>query len=237
LKTFASLRVHGTTTVSCITAQNPNRVTAVQPSPSAMVRAQIAAVFDELPPAAVKTGMLYSAAIVRVVADWFGQGNRPPLVVDPVMKATSRSPLLKSSALRALTDELLPLATLVTPNLDETKVLAGLKRVGSIDDMRKAARQINSRFGCAVLVKGGHLRGAKQAIDIYFDGQTEALLSAPFVRGISTHGTGCTYSAAITAYLALGNGLFRSVQLGKDYVTQAIATSYQIGRHTALNCF
>ena len=234
LKTFAALGVHGTSAITCLTAQNPVAVLAIEPCPPAMVRAQLQAIFDELPPAAVKTGMLYSPAIVRAVVEWFTTPGRPPLLVDPVLMATSGASLAKSSAVKALAP-LLRLATLVTPNLDEAGVLLGGNQLGSVEDMRYAARHIHSQFGCAVLVKGGHLRGFKQAIDILYDGREEFLLEAPYIRGVSTHGTGCTYSAAITAYLALGMPLVRSVTLAKDYITRAIAGSYAMGRHQSLN--
>lgn len=237
LKTFASLGVHGTSAITCLTAQNPAGVSGIQACRPAMVRAQVDAVFKELPPAAVKTGMLYSLGITRAVVETFAARQHPPLVVDPVMVATSGAMLLKSSVVRVLTKELLPLATLATPNLDETSVLLGGTALSSVEDMRSAARRIHDEFGCAVLVKGGHLRGMKEAVDVFYDGRTELLLSAPFIRGVSTHGTGCTYSAAITAYLALGYSLVQSVERAKEYISGAVAGSYRIGRHHALNSF
>jgi hydroxymethylpyrimidine/phosphomethylpyrimidine kinase len=237
LKTFTSLGVHGTTAITCLTAQSPAKVSKVRPCSPALVRAQIEGVFEELRPQAVKTGMLYSAEIVRAVVDWYRSGRRPPLVVDPVMMAGSGAALVKNSRRGRWLDDLLPLASLVTPNLDETGVLLALDGPRSVEEMRQAARQIHARFGCAALVKGGHLRGVRQAIDIFYDGKTELLLHAPFARGVSTHGTGCTYSAAVTAYLARGRGLARSVELAKEYVTQAIFQSYTVGRHRALNSF
>ena len=237
LKTFASLGVHGATAITCLTAQNPVEVRGVQPCRPEMVRAQIEAVFEELPPAAVKTGMLYSTAIRRVVTDWFGTGKRPPLVVDPVMIASSGAALVKNAARPIHLECLLALALLVTPNLDETGALLGIEPPRSVEQMRQAARRIQERFGCAALVKGGHLRQVRQAVDIFYDGETELLLEAPFVRGVSTHGTGCTYSAAITAYLAWGESLTRSVELAKEFITQAVAHSYRAGRHDTLNIF
>jgi len=141
--------------------------------------------------------------------------------------------LLKPSAIRALQSELLPLATLVTPNLDEAEVLTGV-RPASPEDLREAAKLIHRCHGCAVLVKGGHLRGLKEAIDVFWDGHTELLLAAPFIRGISTHGTGCSYSAAIAAQVALGHALPAAVRKAKDYVTGAIANSRPVGRHWTL---
>lgn len=238
LKTFAALGMHGTSAITCLTAQNPKSVSAIQAAKPAIVRAQIEAVFAELRPAAVKTGMLFDTAIIREVADFFGtlRGLKPPLIVDPVMVATSGARLLKPAALRAMQDEMLPLATLVTPNLDEAEILVGAK-LKSVGDLRAAARTIHQRFHCAVLVKGGHLRGVPEAVDIFHDGETELLLSAPFVRGVSTHGTGCTYSAAIAAYCALGHDLPRAVQLAKDFITRAIAGNVRAGKHSVLNPF
>jgi len=132
-----------------------------------------------------------------------------------------------------LREKLLPLTSLVTPNLDEAEILAEQK-IRSPEQMRAAARRIHSRFGCAVLLKGGHLKNSSVAIDVFFDGETELLLSAPFVRGVSTHGTGCTYSAAICAALALGHSLPHAVEIGKNFISTAIAGSYRIGKHFAL---
>lgn len=236
LKTFAALGVHGTSAITCLTAQNPRRVLSVEPCSPRMLRRQIEAVFEELPPRAVKTGMLFSAENAGIVADFFEAGTgrkRIPLVVDPVMVSTSGSRLLKPEAEKILCEKLLPLATLVTPNLDEIQILAG-EKVREPEELRSAARLVHARFGCAVLAKGGHLRNCREAVDVFFDGETELLLSAPFVRGISTHGTGCTYSAAITAALALGNTLPQAAETGKRFVTGAIEKSYRIGRHFAL---
>jgi len=233
LKTFAALGVHGTSVITCLTAQNPKGVLGVQAATPAMVRQQLEAVFAELPPAAGKTGMLYSAEIIRVVVEFFSRKNRPPLIVDPVMVATSGACLLKPSAVKAVCDKLLPLATLVTPNLDEAELLLGMK-ICDEEGLRAAARQFVERFGCAALVKGGHLRGTREAVDIFNDGKTELLLAAPFVRGVSTHGTGCTYSAAIVAHCAKGLALADAVQEAKDFITRAIAESRRIGRHFVL---
>ena len=237
LKTFAALGVHGTSAIACLTAQNPKRVLAVEPCSPKMLRQQIEAVFEELNPAAVKTGMLFSAENIRVVANFFRNSKLKTknlkLVVDPVMVSTSGARLLQPAAEKILREKLLPLAALVTPNLDETEILAGQK-ISSPEDLRSAARTIHSRYGCAVLVKGGHLKNSLMAIDVFFDGETELLLSAPFVKGVSTHGTGCTYSAAICAALALGHGLPHAVEIGKNFITAAIADSYRIGKFFAL---
>ena len=251
LKTFAALGVHGASAIACLTAQNPRRVLGVEPASPKMLRQQIQAVLEELRPAAVKAGMLFSAENVRVVAKFLvGRGYRradsrgrsphqsqmPPLIIDPVMVSTSGARLLQPTAIKILKEKLLPLATLATPNLDEAEILTG-RRPASVEEMREAAREIQLRFGCAALVKGGHLKNAREAIDIFFDGKTELLLSAPFIKGVRTHGTGCTYSAAICAALALGNDLPESVRIGKDFVTKAISRSYRIGRHFAFGHF
>ncbi len=234
LKTFAALGVHGTTAITCVTAQNPRGVTGIQPVRADMVQQQIEALFAELKPDAVKIGMLFSTAIIRTVAEFFASGPRPPLVVDPVMVATSRAVLLKPSAIRALKERLLPLATLVTPNLDEAELLVG-RKLHSLADVRDAARDIHARFGCAALVKGGHLRSERDAVDIFCDGHALTELRARRVRGVSTHGTGCTYSAAIAAGLARGQTLPRAVEAAKNFITLAIRHSYSAAGHCVLN--
>jgi len=236
LKTFAALSVHGTSAITCLTAQNPRRVLAVESCSPEMLRQQIEAVFEELPPRAVKTGMLFSAENIKVVAGFFGSRvarRRVPLVVDPVMVATSGARLLLPSAEKILTEKLLPLATLIAPNLDEVEALLG-RQPGSAEEMRAAARELHRRFGGAALIKGGHLRHSREAVDFFFDGRTELRLIAPFIRGVSTHGTGCTYSAAICAALALGHNLPRAVAIGKKFVTAAIAESYHVGKYSSL---
>jgi len=167
-----------------------------------------------------------------------GRGRKfpPPLIVDPILVSTSGAKLLEPKAIAKLKEQLLPLATLVTPNLSEAEILSGQK-ISSIEGMREVAKKIHSQFGCAVLIKGGHLKNMDEAADIFFDGKTELLLSAPFVKGVRTHGTGCVYSAAVCAALALGNDLPHAVQIGKRFVTKAISESYKIGNHFALGNF
>ena len=233
LKTFAALGVHGVTVLTCITAQNPRRVLEIQPCRARMVRSQLAAVFEELAPAAAKTGMLYSTSIIESVAEWLRK-NDVPLVVDPVIVSTSGTRLLAPAAFDALCRHLLPLATLITPNLNEAELLCGV-RPKSAEDLRVAAKQLYRRFGAAVLVKGGHLRGLREAVDIFYDGRQELLLSAPFVPGVRTHGTGCTYSAAVAGYLAAGLPLAESVTKAKQFITQAIAQGQWVHGHYVLD--
>jgi len=234
LKTFAGLNVHGTSVITCVTAQNPKRIVAVQACTANLVGKQLQALFAEFRPRAIKTGMLYTAEIVQTVARFLRRhGKGISLVVDPVAVATSGRSLLKTEAAEALQRELLPLATLMTPNLPETETIVG-NRIREPEEMRRAARLLRERFGCAVLVKGGHLKGAREAVDIFYDGRDELMLSAPFMNGLTLHGTGCTYSAAITAFLARGCSLAEAVTRGKDYITRAIAVSRRVGSHAAL---
>lgn len=232
LKTFAAVGVHGVSAVTCLTAQNPDGVLGVEAVSARMVGLQLRAISEGFAPAAAKTGMLYSAGLIEEVACWLEGPTRPALVVDPVMIATSGARLLKPRAVRAMRERLLPLAVLATPNLDEATVLTGIE-IREPEDLRRAARELRDRYGCAALIKGGHLRGV-EALDVFWDGREELLLSARRVEGVSSHGTGCTYSAAITAYLALGCGLARSVCLAKEYITRAIGDSVRVGRHAVL---
>jgi hydroxymethylpyrimidine/phosphomethylpyrimidine kinase len=222
LKAFSALGVHGTTAITCVTAQNPQGVRGIQACTPLIVEQQIQAVLEAFKPTAAKTGMLFSTPIIRAVVKALSTSPRLPLVVDPVMVATSGARLLKPAAVNALCRELLPLATVVTPNLQEAEMLCGT-RLHSPEDLRYAARELHRRFHCAALVKGGHLHGMKEAIDIFYDGKQELLLASPFIRGVSTHGTGCTYSAAIAGCLALGMSLPKAVQEAKLLITRAIA--------------
>jgi hydroxymethylpyrimidine kinase/phosphomethylpyrimidine kinase len=236
LKTFAALGVHGISAIACLTAQNPKRVLAVEPCPPKMLRRQLEALFHELPPAAIKTGMLFSPENIREVAKFLGGKSsraRAPLVVDPVLVSTSGVKLLQPRALGVLMEHLLPLAALVTPNLSEAEILCGQK-ISSLSEMAVAAQKIHFRFGCAVLVKGGHLRDSRQATDIFFDGKNEIILCAPLVKNIRTHGTGCVYSAAICAALAQRKSLREAVKVGKRFITRAILKSYRAGNHFVL---
>jgi hydroxymethylpyrimidine/phosphomethylpyrimidine kinase len=234
LKAFAALKVHGLSVITAVTAQSPLRVRGIESCSAKILRQQMEAVFEDFRPMAVKTGMLFLASTIRLIAPFFGGKNSPPLVVDPVMVSTSGKVLLPKNALKALCDELLPRATLVTPNVHEAEILAG-KSISSLADLRTAAKQLHARFGCAVLVKGGHLSSSEKAVDAFFDGKMELLLSAARVRWIKTHGTGCTYSAAITAGLAHGLSLIESVRKAKRYVTRAIAQRHKAGEWDVLS--
>jgi hydroxymethylpyrimidine/phosphomethylpyrimidine kinase len=224
LKSFSFLKVHGTSAITCVTAQNPKTVSRLEPCSPRMVRAQMEAVADAFSLSAAKTGMLYSAAIVREVAAFFRQAPSVPLVVDPVIVSTSGRRLLQTAGVTMLQRALLPLATLVTPNISEAEILTG-KKIATLEELRAAARAIQRMFGCAALVKGGHLSGTSEAVDFLCTGKGEWMFSAPRVKVKGLHGTGCTYSAAIAAWLARGRSLEQSVKLAKDHITGTIFAS------------
>jgi len=239
LKTFAALGVHGASAITCLTAQNPKRVLGIETVSPKMLRQQLEAVFEELNPRAVKIGMLFSAKNISIVANFFRTPNSElrtlKLIVDPVLISTSGTKLLEPNTLNIFCEKLLPLATLVTPNLFEAEILSGQK-ITSLEEMSDAAEKIHSRFGCAVLVKGGHLKSkvqgpkSKVAADLFFDGKTELLLTAPFLKGIRTHGTGCTLATAIACGLAEGLSLPLVVGRARAFVQTAIATAPGFGR-------
>lgn len=233
LKTFAAVGVHGASAITCVTSQNPKEVRSIQSIRPRIVRDQIEAVVEVLHPKAIKTGMLFSAPIINAVAQSV-PGNAI-LIVDPVMVSTSGAKLLKLNAVRAL-KKLLACARLVTPNLPEAELLLQ-RKIHAPEDLRQAARDFHHQFGCAALLKGGHLPGSRTAIDFFYDGANELMLEADFVRGISTHGTGCTYSAAIAGYCALGMDLPDAVISAKEFISQAIAQSYKTAGEFALNPF
>jgi hydroxymethylpyrimidine/phosphomethylpyrimidine kinase len=228
LKAFAAMGVFGTSVVTSVTAQNTSGVVRIHDVPVAVIRSQIRALFDDFEIASVKTGMLSSPEIVRCVAQELGRVGARPLVVDPVMRAASRSRLMRAGAVRELTTRLLPLATIVTPNLHEAAVLADM-RVETIAEIREAARRI-LHFGCRwVLIKGGHASG-DEAIDLLFDGTEAIELRAPRIATRNVHGTGCTLASAIAARLALGEEVPRAAQNAKAFITEAIRHGIDVGR-------
>jgi hydroxymethylpyrimidine/phosphomethylpyrimidine kinase len=196
-----------------------------------MVRDQIRAVLSELAPAAIKTGMLHSVEIIEAVVDAL-KSTGAPLIVDPVMVSTSGAELLQPEAAAVLRENLFPRAELITPNLSELEFLLHAK-IKTPEELRSAARAFYAQYRIPVLAKGGHLRG-REAIDFFFDGQNELMLSALRISGVSTHGTGCTYSAAITAFRARGFALVKSVIAAKNFISQAIKRGYRCGRHFVL---
>ncbi|MEO6526705.1 MAG: bifunctional hydroxymethylpyrimidine kinase/phosphomethylpyrimidine kinase [Gemmatimonadaceae bacterium] len=237
LKTFARYGVFGTSVITAITAQNTTGVHAWERVSPALVRAQIDAVADDLRPAVIKSGMLGDGEVVRAVAGGIVQHGLRPYVLDPVMAATSGDPLLTPETIAAIVAELMPLAALVTPNLDEVALLLG-EPVTDVAGMERAARRLVADFGAqAALVKGGHLQG-DDLVDVFYDGRDLRRFAHARIITTSTHGTGCTLSAAIVASLALHRSLAASVEDGLAYVRRAIASAPGLGAgHGPLNHF
>jgi hydroxymethylpyrimidine/phosphomethylpyrimidine kinase len=234
LKTFTAMGVFGTSAITCITAQNPDAVTGIEAVSPKLITAQIKAVTDGFPVGATKTGMLFSAATIHAVARIVKRVECGPLIVDPVMVATSGARLLKPEAMEALFREILPLATVITPNLNEAEILAGC-RITSLKELQKAALIISKRFGTACLAKGGHLTGGN-VVDVLCLDNELTLYTVPRVRlKGTTHGTGCTFSAALTAALAMGEALHEAVAIAKQFVTCALQQARPAGRHFPLN--
>ena len=233
LKTISSLNCHGLTAITCIVAEAPGEVRSIQAVRPKIVRDQLEVLFANYPIAAIKTGMLYSPQIIRVVAEVLdGVEKLPPLVVDPVMVASSGDPLLKAGAIAAYRRHLFPLATLITPNLDELALLTNSTPT-SLDSMRDAGKKLTASTGTSVLLKGGHLRGASALDLLLMPDWEEWEYGAPFIKRLprgSTHGTGCTYSAATASGLAKGLRLHEAVAEAKEFITRAIAGSLQWGR-------
>lgn len=227
LKAIAAMGGWGATAVTCLTAQNPAGVRSVQPADSDVLADQIDAVCDGFEVRAVKTGMMYSGELIRVVVDRLRFHRAGPLVVDPVMVATSGAKLLQDSAIGILRDQLLPMAAVVTPNLHEAEILAGFS-VPDIAAMRAAAEAIYRLGPANVLIKGGHLDD--DAIDVLFDGADHHEFRAPRVAATTaTHGTGCTLASAIAAGLALGRALPDAVAEAKHLLTAALERSCSLG--------
>jgi hydroxymethylpyrimidine/phosphomethylpyrimidine kinase len=237
LKAFHANGAFGMSVITSITAQNSREVRQAFDLPTDLIVAQINAIFDDFEVAAVKTGMLSSSAIVQAVSEQLARRQVANLVVDPVMISKSGFALLKPDALESVKDRLLPLATLVTPNIHEARLLADME-IETVDQAKEAARKIFDYGPRAVLVKGGHLEDHPQALDILFDGGEETLFAGERIDTQNTHGTGCTYSAAIAAGLANGKLLKEAVGSAKIYVTEAIRYSLSIGHgHGPTNHF
>lgn len=226
LKTFAALGVYGTSAITAITAQNTVSVTAVLALTPRLVAAQIDAVIGDIGSHALKTGMLANAAIIDIVSQKIREHRLKNIVVDPVMVATSGDLLIKKNAVATLRKRLLPLATIVTPNIPEAEELTGMK-LRSANDIEKTAQMIVEMGASCVVIKGGHRSGP--AADLFYDGKRFTVLKAPRIRTKNTHGTGCTFSAAIAAYLARGEKLDHAVALAKQFITLALRRSFAIG--------
>lgn len=229
LKAMMALGVYGASVLTTITAQNTHSVTAVHELPPAFITAQLDAVASDLQVGATKTGMLGSQSVIEAVVDGVKRHDLGPLVVDPVMISTSGATLLPADALTSLKRDLLPLATLVTPNSLEAARLAR-RPVSTLQEARTAALAIAELGGAAVLIKGGHLDPTgERAIDLLWDGQTFTTFSQPRLDVRHTHGTGCTYGSAIAARLAHGDELVTAIATARAYLQGAIAHGLDIG--------
>ncbi len=237
LKTFTAFQVFGMSALTSITAQSTDSVSGIYDLPPEFVKLQIDAVLGDIGADAAKTGMLSNEGIISAVAEKIIEYRIEKLVVDPVMRTKSGDMLLKRGAERALTRELLPLAFIVTPNLPEAEVLSGIE-VSSTADIRESAKRIKSLGPRYVLLKGGHLEKTSESIDLLYDGEDFYNFSSPRIETINTHGTGCTYSAAICAGLANGLSAMEAIREAKNYVTGAIRKSFNLGKgHGPLNHF
>ncbi|MBN1556634.1 MAG: bifunctional hydroxymethylpyrimidine kinase/phosphomethylpyrimidine kinase [Lentisphaerae bacterium] len=238
LKTCEALGVFGTSALTCITAQNPDTVAAVAAVAPETVARQIEAVAAGFPVAAAKTGMLYSAEIIRAVSAAVAACGVPNLVVDPVMVSTSGARLLREDAVAALCEALLPQAAVVTPNTDEAAILCGAP-VEDVDGLERAARAIGGRFGVPCVCKGGHLAAGApgpgaEVVNVLCEGGRVTRFRAPRVAAAETHGTGCTFSAAVAAYLARGRTLAEAVAGAGAFTAAALRKSAAAGRHRPL---
>ena len=227
LKTMTMNGVYAMSAITALTAQNTTGVSAIQESTPEFLKQQIDAVFEDIRPDAVKIGMVASSELIRVIADRLRFYRAENVVVDPVMVATSGSSLMKTDAVQTLTEELLPLAALVTPNIPEAQVLSGME-IGSVQDMEAAAKKIGDTYRCSVLLKGGHC--VNDANDLLYDKGETIWFPGKRIDNPNTHGTGCTLSSAIAANLAKGFSLHDSVRRAKDYISGALAAMLDLGK-------
>ena len=227
LKTMTMNGVYAMSAITALTAQNTTGVRAVEETAPDFLRQQIDAVFEDIYPDAVKIGMVASCELIRVIADRLRFYKARNVVVDPVMVATSGSALIKSDAVQTLTEELLPLATVVTPNIPEAEILSGM-RIGNAEEMVKAVERIGSDHHCAVLLKGGH--SVNDANDLLWADGEITWFEGKRIDNPNTHGTGCTLSSAIAANLAKGFTLTESVRRAKEYISGALAAMLDLGK-------
>ncbi|MGC1308624.1 MAG: bifunctional hydroxymethylpyrimidine kinase/phosphomethylpyrimidine kinase [Phormidesmis sp.] len=229
LRTFSFHQVHGTSALTCVTAQNTVGVTRVDALPPEAVIAQIEAVTGDIGVQAAKTGMLLNQGIIEAVAAHLKAQPIAQLVVDPVMVSRTGATLIDEGAIAALRQQLLPLAAILTPNRYEAQMLANME-IENLTDMQTAARKIQALGPAAVVVKGGGLKGDLRSVDVWFDGTEMEVLRAEPVETTNTHGTGCTLSSAIAANLAQGKAPLAAVIAAKGYVTNALRHALSIGK-------
>ncbi len=228
LKTFSALDTFGTTAITCLTAQNPDGVSAILEVTPKFVEDQMEAILKFFPVSACKTGMLYSNKIIDSVLKVLNNYPNLLLVVDPVMIATSGAKLLQDDAIENIKTNLLPRATIITPNLDEASLLLG-KEIKYEEEMEPAIHMLFEKFKVPILLKGGHLLHAKSAIDLLFDGISVYRYEKLYQRNRNTHGSGCTFSSAITAFLAHGETLPSAVGKAKEYIHLALEYAIETG--------
>lgn len=227
LKTMIMNGVYGMSAITALTAQNTTGVKSILESTPDFLKDQLDAVFEDIYPDAVKIGMVASSELIHVIAARLRHYNASNIVVDPVMIASSGSSLMKTSAVQALIDELLPLSTLVTPNIPEAEVLSGIS-IKTKSDMITAARLIGDNYHCSVLLKGGH--SINDANDLLYTNGESIWFEGKRINNPNTHGTGCTLSSAIASNLANGFTLAESVQRSKDYISGALASMLDLGK-------
>lgn len=226
LKTFQELQCYGMSVITSVVAQNTTGVQNIHHLPIKMLEQQLDSVFNDMPVHAFKTGMIANIDMMETIVEKTS-AIKVPYIMDPVMVSTSGDPLIAADARNFLRDHLLPLTTLVTPNIPEAEYLTG-ETIVSLSDMKHAAKEIVHTFGAgAALVKGGHLEG--DAVDLLYDGNVIHTFSAKRIETNNTHGTGCTYSAAITAYMGQGFPLIDAVKKAKQFVTAAIQHAFALG--------
>lgn len=229
LKTFHELGAYGMSVITALTAQNTEGVHGVHVVPAAFVEAQLDAVANDIGVDAAKTGMLADADVIKTVADGIRRHRIERLVVDPVCASKHGDPLLADDAIDALRTQIVPLAEVVTPNLGEVWLLTGVE-VRSVDDLRMAAEAVHALGPRWVVIKGGHLAGNDEAVDLAFDGSTEVRLAGTRLETRDTHGTGCTFAAAIAAHRARGLDVVDAIHAAKEFVTGAIRHGMRVGR-------
>lgn len=227
LKTFSAHEVFGMSVITAVTAQNTEGVFAVQDISTDIIKKQIEVIFDDISVDAVKIGMVSKTETITTIAETLSKYKAENLVIDPVMVSKSGYHLLQPEAKEALIKNLIPMATVVTPNLPEAEVITEFK-IDTIEDMKKAAKEINKMGPKYVLVKGGHLEG--EAIDILYDGKEFIYYNSPRINTKNTHGTGCTLSSAIASNLGKGLSITQSIENAKKYITTAIEKSFSIGK-------
>lgn len=229
LKTFQELKAYGMSVITSLTAQNTTGVQGVHHVPVEMIDKQIESILSDIEVHAFKTGMLANTEIMEAVAKRAKEFNAP-FVMDPVMVATSGDALVAEEAQDYLKKQLLPLATVVTPNIPEAEVITGIT-ISSLADMERASRIIVEKFGAkTALVKGGHFTDTDESVDVLYDGEEMKRFTAKRIDTKNSHGTGCTLSAAITAYLAKGYSIAAAIEHAKKYITEAIAHSFDLGK-------